>query len=109
MPALVVALPATTAISLLVPNLQALAFSWLLPGLALSSTALVLITRFAPWLVGSALALAWASGVAVVSGAGHLEVLVSTAAQAALTGVTAVMAMALGARTTTSSRSGGAA
>jgi hypothetical protein len=107
--ALVVALPATTAISLLVPNLQALAFSWLLPGLALTTTALVLVTRFAPWLAGTALCMTWASGVAVVSGAGQLEVVVSTAAQAAFAGLTAIMALALVARTTTWSHSDGAA
>lgn len=107
--ALAVAVPLTTAIGLLVPNLQALAFSWLLPGLALTTAALTLLTRLAPWLVGATLALTWVGVVAVASNAGRVELISSTGPQVALAAASAALALVLLARTTPWTPSGGRA
>src|ERR1700709_1969079 len=71
--ALVVAVPVTTAIGLAVPGLGSLAFSWLLPGLGLTTSALVLLTWLSPRVVGGVLAIAWALFAGSAGRADRLE------------------------------------
>lgn len=73
--ALAVALPVTTAIGLAVPQLQSLAGVWLLPGLALTVTALVLLSWLPPWRAGGAVAGAWLVAAAAAERADRFDLL----------------------------------
>lgn len=107
--ALVVALPITLAIGLVLTPLQDLAFVWLLPGAALTSSALVALTWFEPWLVGGVLSLTWAASVAAVNQTGRLEVLTTFWAQAALAAAALLLSSAFIARMTSWRLLGGGA
>jgi len=67
--ALVVAVPLTVAVSLGVPGLEDLAFVWLLPGLFLTLSTLVLMTWWRCWVAAGLTGLAWSSVVAGLDGA----------------------------------------
>jgi len=56
---LAVALPVTSAVGLLVPGLDQLAFVWLLPSLALTAMVLVLLTWLTAWTASAATGAAW--------------------------------------------------
>lgn len=66
---LAVAVPVTLAVSLVLPGLDSLTFMWLLPGLALTASTLVLLTWLRPWTAATSAGLAWA---AVVTGTASL-------------------------------------
>jgi hypothetical protein len=92
--ALAVAVPTMVALGLLVPVLEPLAFLWLLPALALTASALVLLTWMPVRVVGSVLGLAWATFALVVGGVGRLD-LVTTAIPQAVFACAAVGLVAL--------------
>ena len=93
--ALTIALPATMAIGWLVPNLDALTFTWLLPALGLVLAALVLHTWLAPWPSAGVVAAAWA----VVVAAMHTH-LATTLAQSFFAALAVALAVLLVLRTT---------
>jgi hypothetical protein len=105
--ALVVALPATLAVGLLIPGLANLAFLGLLPGLAMSLSALLLIGWLTPWSAAGVVGGAWAIGCAVLQRSDDVTVLAGAGAQAAFAGAIAVVAVLLILRTTTLSARGG--
>jgi hypothetical protein len=105
--ALAVALPVTTAVGLLVPGLNDLAFAWLLPGLCLTVTALALLTWTSAWVSGSVVSVAWTAAVVLIASEGSLSVIGSAAGQAFFAAVAAVMAGCLLARTLTTRLQGG--
>lgn len=82
--ALAVALPVTLLLGLTVPGLHAVAFSWLVPGLALSSGALLLLGWLSPWASGGVLTLGWLTTVSVAVGAGGTGVVTGGVTQALL-------------------------
>lgn len=79
--ALVVALPATTAVGLGLPGLDALAFAWLLPALALTSTTLLLLTWLSPWAAAMLAGSGWVVVVVTATGASGVGVLTDVTAQ----------------------------
>jgi hypothetical protein len=105
--ALAVALPATTAVGLLVPGLSALAFAWLLPGLCLTVTALALLTWASAWVSGSVVSVAWTVAVVLIASEGSLSLIGSAAGQAVFAALAAVMAGCLLVRTLTTRLQGG--
>lgn len=107
--ALAVALPVTALIGLVITPVQELTFAWLLPGLALTCTALVGLTWLQPWAVGVGLSAAWAGFVALMSRMGHLELLTGPGAQASLAATAALLAAVFVARLTSWRLMGGGA
>lgn len=98
--ALAVALPVTVAVGMLVPGLEDLAFVWLLPGLALASSALVLLTWLSPWPAGGLVCGTW---LVVVLGLGSSEVgvLTEAVAQVGFAALAALMVAVLVLRSST--------
>ena len=105
--ALAVAVPVTTAVGLLVPGLGDLAFAWLVPGLCLTVTTLVLLTWVNVWAAGGIVAVAWAGVVVGLSQGRSLGVLDTAAGQTALVVAAGAMAGFLVLRTTTTRLRGG--
>lgn len=105
--ALAVAIPATTAVGLLIPGLSALAFTWLLPGLGLTATALVLLTWTTAWIAGGVVSVAWAISVTFLAGEGSLALIASPSGQAVFALLAAVMAACLLVRTLSTRLAGG--
>lgn len=105
--ALAVAVPVMLALGLLVPGLEPLAFVWLLPALALTTSALVLLTWLDPRVVGGVLALAWTSFAGVAGGVGRIDLITSSVPQSvfACTGVALIAVLAV--RTSSRSLLGG--
>ena len=99
--ALAVAVPVTLAVGLTVPGLEPLAFTWLLPALALTVSALVLLTWVGPWTAGGTVAVGWGVPVVAMSRAHELATLTTAAAQVAFVAVALAMAVLLVLRTTT--------
>ena len=97
--ALAVALPVTMAIGLLVPQLEALAFAWLLPGLVLTTSALVLLTWTAPWTAATVVGGAWLLFSGGAGWAGRLDLVTAAAPQVLFAVATAALAAALVGRT----------
>ncbi|MGW6282544.1 hypothetical protein [Kribbella sp. NPDC055071] len=79
--ALAFAVPVTMAIGLLIPNLQSLAFAWLLPGLGLTASALVLLTWLRPWIVGGVVSALWGSAAAAASGFDRTDLITGIGSQ----------------------------
>lgn len=104
---LAVALPATTAVGLLVPGLSNLAFVWLLPGLCLTLSALVLLTWTSAWIAGGAVAGAWTAVILLVASQEALPSISSTAGQGVFAAATMAMAGFLFVRTLTTRFHGG--
>lgn len=97
--ALAVAVPVTTAVGLVVPGLQGLAFVWLMPGLCLTLTMLLLLTWWTAWVAAGALAVGWAFAVGLMVEQRSLGQLDSQAAQIAFAAVACAMAVVLLVRT----------
>jgi hypothetical protein len=104
---LVVAVPATTAIGLVVPGMEDLAFVWLAPSLGLTVGALVLITWFEAQVAGAMIASLWVSAVVVVRTSGSVDALTAAPVQLACAGAGIVLAAALVLRTSTLRLQGG--
>ena len=79
--ALAAAAPLTVGMGLLVPGLEALAFVWLLPGLMLTVTALVLLTWTSATRTGALVGVGWTTVVLVLTRAEALTVLQAAPAQ----------------------------
>lgn len=106
--ALVVAVPVTTAIGLVVPGLESLAFTWLLPGLGLTTSALVLLTWLPPRVVGGAVALAWAVFAGSAGRADRLDLITAATAQVLFACAGLALAAVLAVRTSSWKLLGGA-
>jgi hypothetical protein len=105
--ALVVAVPVMMALGLLIPDLEPLAFVWLLPALALTISALVLLTWMAPRVVGGVLGVAWTVLAGSVGSVGRIDVFTSSISQAVFACAAAVLAAVLVTRTSSRSLLGG--
>lgn len=81
--AFAVAIPVTTAVGLVVPGVSGLAFAWLVPGLCLTVTTLLLLTWTTAWLSGGIVGLGWLCIVSGLSQQGALGVLGTVAGQSA--------------------------
>jgi hypothetical protein len=99
--AVAVAIPVTLGVGLVLPGLGHLAFVWLLPGLVMTCTALVLITWLTAWQTGGALAVAWTVAVLALARLDTLSLLWSPTAQATFAVGAALMIVVLVHRTTT--------
>lgn len=98
---LALAVPVTFLIGVLVPGLSSLIVTWLLPSLGLTLAGLVLLTWFAPPLVGGILALGWIAVALVLGRVDRLDLLQSPTAQAGFLGAAVVLAAMFTVRTTT--------
>jgi hypothetical protein len=79
--ALVVAVPTMVVFGTVVPVLEPLAFLWLLPALALTTSALVLLTWLPARVVGTVLGLAWILFAGGVGGVGRIDMITSAVPQ----------------------------
>jgi hypothetical protein len=104
---LAVAVPSTLAIGLGLPGLEAIAFAWLLPALALTLTALMAMTWLAPWPASAVVAAGWALAVWTADTAGTVGALSSSTTQLAMSTVAVLMSAALVLRSTTHRIAGG--
>lgn len=105
--ALVVALPVTMAIGLVVPNMQELAFVWLMPALGLTSAALVLLTWFEAPVAGALVAVVWTTFVILLRSAERVDALTTPTAQLGFAAGAVALAIALTVRTSTLRLQGG--
>lgn len=80
---LAVALPSMAALSAVLPFLQPLVWSWVLPSLALTGLALVLLDRISVQVTATIVATGWASVVLVATSAGALTTVVGLVGQLA--------------------------
>jgi hypothetical protein len=105
--ALTVAVPVTMAVGLLVPGLHDLAFAWLLPGLGLTTAALVLLTWLDAWSAGLGVAMGWVTVVVLVGRDEGAATLTGPAAQVSFAALGVAMVAALVLRTSTLTSAGG--
>lgn len=105
--ALSVAVPVTCAVGLVVPGLEDMAFTWLLPSLSLTVTALALLSWWRAWVTAGAVGAGWLVCVVGIFGAQPLRSLDSTAAHAAFVVVSVAMAAVLVTRTSPNRLHGG--
>lgn len=105
--ALAVAVPATMAIGLIVPNMHDLAFMWLAPSLGLTVGSLVLLTWLEAWATGGLVATAWLGCVFTLRGGDKVDVLVTPLVQTAFVVVALALTATLVLRTTTLRLQGG--
>lgn len=105
--ALAVALPVTAAVGLVVPGLDALAWVWLAPALALTLGTLVLLTWWEAPVAGAMVCSVWAGAVAVVRTGGSVDVLATPLVQLAVLAAGAALATTLVLRTSTLRLQGG--
>lgn len=105
--ALVVALPVTLAVGLVIPGLEHLAFLWLLPGLAMALSALLLMGWLAPWSAAAAVGGAWAIVCAALQQADNVTALTGAGVQAAFSAAIVAVAVLLVLRTTNLRARGG--
>ncbi len=98
--ALTAAVPLTVAVTLTVPDLHAYFATWLLPGLMLTLTALIMLTWFTAWAAGAVVSLAWLA-VAVTAASTHSLGAVATVAGQAACAAAVVTLLVLLVRTTT--------
>lgn len=89
--ALAVALPITTLLGLAVPELESLAFVWLLPALGLTSLTLVAMTWLRAWTAGAVAVSAWVTFTVVLTRVDRLDALVGPVSQVAFAGLTTVL------------------
>lgn len=104
---LLVALPVTLAVGLGIPGLEPLAFTWLLPALALTSSVLVLLTWLGTVSAAGTVAAAWATVVLTTAGLQEVTVFAGAAVQLGFVAVVLAMGSLLVVRTTTFSLPGG--
>lgn len=88
---LAVAVPVTLAVGLVLPGLDSLTFMWLLPGLALTASTLVLLTWLRPWTAATSIGLAWAAVVAGTASLWQVSDLTGAGAQLTILVVGLVM------------------
>jgi hypothetical protein len=105
--ALVVALPATMAIGLVVPNMDDLALAWLAPSLGLTVAALVLLTWFEAWVTGVLVASTWVMVVALLRVGDRVGALTTPLGQVAFVVGAGALVLALVLRTSTLRLQGG--
>lgn len=96
---LVVAIPATMPIGLVIPGLEQLAFSWLLPALALTGGTLVLLTWLGPWTATGVVAATWTATVIGTVRTTGVDILSAPASQALFAALACALAVALVLRT----------
>ncbi|HYJ67064.1 MAG TPA: hypothetical protein VEX15_05315 [Nocardioidaceae bacterium] len=96
---LAVAVPVTTAIGIVVPGLGGLAFVWLMPGLCLTVTMLLLLTWWTAWVTAGALAAGWSLVFGALVQQRSLDQLDSSGAQLVFAAIAVVAAAALIVRT----------
>ncbi|WP_433061100.1 zf-HC2 domain-containing protein [Dactylosporangium sp. CS-033363] len=106
--ALVAAVPLTVAAALAVPALHGYFATWLLPGLALTVAALILLTWLTARVATAVVATGWLVLGSVAGGTGAIQALPTAAGQAGSALVTAVLAAALVHVTTTNHARGAA-
>ena len=97
--ALVVAVPVTLTVGLLLPGLHDLAVAWLLPGLGLTTAALVLLTWLDAWSAGLAVAAGWVTVVGLLTRGDASATLTGPAAQSSFAVLAVAMAALLVLRT----------
>ena len=106
--ALAVAVPATMAIGLVVPNMDDLALAWLAPSLGLTLAALVLLTWLEAWVTGALVASAWVTVVALLRAGDQVDALTTPVGAGRLRRLGAVgLVLALVLRTSTLRLQGG--
>jgi hypothetical protein len=105
--ALAVAVPTMVAFGLVVPVLEPLAFLWLLPALALTSAALVLLTWMPARVTGAVLGLAWVSFAIGVGGNGRLDLVTAATSQVLFAGAGMSLVALLAVRTSSRRLLGG--
>ncbi len=105
--ALALAVPATMAIGIVIPDMDDLAFAWLAPALGLTVAALVLLTWFEAEVTGALVASAWVTVVVLLRTQGRVDVLTTPAVQLAFVVGAGVLALALVLRTATLRLQGG--
>ena len=106
--ALTVAVPATMAIGLVVPNMDDLALTWLAPSLGLTLAALVLLTWFEAWVTGVLVASAWVTVVALLRAGDRVDALTTPVLQVGFLLGAGGLVLALVLRTSTLRLQGGA-
>ena len=105
--ALVVALSVTVAVGLAIPGLEDLAFRWLLPGLAMSLSALLLMGWLSPWSSAAVVAAGWVIVCAALQQADNVTALTDAGVQAAFSAAIVAVAVLLVLRTTNLRARGG--
>lgn len=105
--ALTAAVPVTLAVGLLLPGLGGLAFAWLLPSLALTLAALLLLTRLTAPIAAATVAGSWVVGVLAITGDEVSVALGSTLVQSIFLVVAVVLCLLLWLRTSSSRLQGG--
>ncbi len=105
--ALTVAVPATMAIGLVVPNMDDLVVAWLAPSLGLTLATLVLLTWFEAWVTGVLVASAWVTVVALLRADDRVDVLTTLVGQGGFVLAAGVLVLALVLRTSTLRLQGG--
>ncbi len=105
--ALTVAVPATMAIGLVVPNMDDLVLAWLAPSLGLTLAALVLLTWFEAWVTGVLVVSAWVTVVAVLRADDRVDALTTLVGQVGFVLGAGVLVLALVLRTSTLRLQGG--
>jgi hypothetical protein len=79
--ALTAAIPLTVAVALIVPAVRGYFAAWLLPGLALTVAALILLTWLTAWVACAVAGAAWIAATSVVAGSGGIDAIATTAGQ----------------------------
>ena len=105
--ALAVAFPVTAVVGLVVPGLDALAWVWLAPSLALTVGTLVLLTWWEAPVAGAMVCSVWSGAVVLVRTGGSVDVIAAPSVQLVVLVVGAVLAATLVLRTSTLRIQGG--
>jgi hypothetical protein len=105
--ALAAAVPVTLAVGILLPGLGGLAFAWLLPSLALTLVALLLLTWLTAPIATATVAGGWVAGVLAIAGDQAPLAIGSTATQSTFLGLAVVLSLLLWLRTSSTRLRGG--
>jgi hypothetical protein len=105
--ALLVAVPTMVVLGSVVPVLEPLAFVWLLPALALTASALVLLTWMTTRVVGAVVGSLWLGFACVTGGAGHLDLVTAEIPQLVFAGAGVALVAVLALRTSSRRLLGG--
>jgi hypothetical protein len=105
--ALTVALPATFAVGVVVPDMHDLAFVWLLPSLGLTIGGLGLLTWLDARVAGAVVGVAWVTAIVVLRVGGRISVVTTPATQVACLALAGLLALILFLRTSTLRLQGG--
>jgi hypothetical protein len=79
--ALTAAVPLTVAVALIVPALNEYFAAWLLPGLALTASTLILLTWLTAWVACAVTSVGWIAGASAAAGNGTIDTVATTAGQ----------------------------